>query len=96
MTSDPGRHARLRLRDRRRLSPPRRSSPQGVGGGTDPCRRVAHDGIAALVSDVPAGRSLPAATCAHTGGCLEEVAASTTVLPVRFGTVMESDTAVRP
>jgi hypothetical protein len=58
-------------------------------------REIEHDGIAALVSTVE-GNTLAAAreVRAH-WQILEEASSSATVLPVRFGTVMESDDAVR-
>lgn len=58
-------------------------------------RDIEHDGIAALVSTVE-GNTLAAAreVRAH-WRVLEEASSSATVLPVRFGTVLESDDAVR-
>jgi len=58
-------------------------------------RTVRHGDLAALVSDFE-GRALKAAkeVRAH-WQVLEEASARATVLPVRFGTVMESDIAVR-
>jgi Gas vesicle synthesis protein GvpL/GvpF len=65
----------------------------GVADAT--VRPVVHEGLAALVSDVE-GDSLAAAreVRAH-WRVLEEASRSATVLPVRFGTVMDSDEAVR-
>jgi len=66
----------------------------GVEGS--PVRAIIGEGeLAALVSDV-AGGSLAAAreVRAH-WRVLEKVSANTTVLPVRFGTVMDGDDAVR-
>lgn len=68
-------------------------SGEGVGGS--PVRGIRYEAVAALVSEV-AGDSLaaPREVRAH-WRVLEDAAADTTVLPVRFGTVMESDDAVR-
>jgi Gas vesicle synthesis protein GvpL/GvpF len=66
----------------------------GVGGDKAEVRRVVLDGVAALVSDVPQGALVAARDLRAHWGVLEEAAARTTVLPVRLGTVMESDTAV--
>jgi hypothetical protein len=65
----------------------------GVKGSS--VRTVAHGELAALVSDLD-GETLSAAreVRAH-WRVLEETAKDATVLPVRFGTVMESDRAVR-
>jgi Gas vesicle synthesis protein GvpL/GvpF len=68
---------------------------EGVGGGAGPVRQVAHEALAALVSDVPRGPLVAARDLRAHWRVLEEVAESTTVLPVRLGTVMESDGAVR-
>jgi hypothetical protein len=66
-----------------------------VGGGDAEIRRVPHGEIAAVVSDLP-GDGLAAARGlrAH-WAVLEGLAARTTVLPVRFGTAMDGDEAVR-
>jgi hypothetical protein len=67
-----------------------------VAGVTEsPVRTVAQSGVAALVSDLE-GDALTAAreVRAH-WRVLEQATADATVLPVRFGTVMESDDAVR-
>jgi hypothetical protein len=66
----------------------------GVGGEKARVRRVVLDGVAALVSDVPRGALVAARDVRAHWGVLEEAAARTTVLPVRVGTVMESDAAV--
>jgi hypothetical protein len=65
----------------------------GVAGAT--VRTIAHEELAALVSDLE-GDALTAAkeVRAH-WKVLEEASSSATVLPVRFGTVMEGDEAVR-
>jgi Gas vesicle synthesis protein GvpL/GvpF len=65
----------------------------GVADAT--VRTVAKDDLAALVSDLE-GDSLAAAReiRAH-WSVLEEASSSATVLPVRFGTVMEGEAAVR-
>ena len=67
----------------------------GVGTDAAPIRRIRHEGVAALVSDIPRGPLLAARDLRAHWGVLEAVASRTTVLPVRFGTVMESDAAVR-
>jgi Gas vesicle synthesis protein GvpL/GvpF len=66
----------------------------GVGGRKARVRRVVLDGVAALVSDVPQGALVAARDLRAHWSVLEEAAARTTVLPVRLGTVMESDAAV--
>ena len=68
---------------------------QGVYSGAGPVRRIEAGGIAALVSDVPAEPLAAARDLRAHWNVLEEVAGEATVLPVRFGTVMESDSAVR-
>ena len=67
----------------------------GVGSSDTPVRRVAYDGVAALVSDIPRGPLAAARDLRAHWRVLEEAAAETTVLPVQFGTVMESEEAVR-
>jgi Gas vesicle synthesis protein GvpL/GvpF len=67
---------------------------EGVGGGAGRLRQVREDIVAALVSDVDPGPLAAARDLRAHWAVLEEVAQSTTVLPVRFGTVMESDAAV--
>jgi hypothetical protein len=72
----------------------------GVIAADDPCalptgvRRVVHDDLAALVSD--AGREAVHAARAlrEHWSILEQVVQETTVLPIRFGTVMADDDAV--
>jgi hypothetical protein len=66
----------------------------GVGREQPRVRRVAEAGIAALVSDFSNGALAAARDLRAHWGVLEEAAARTTVLPVRFGTVMESEAAV--
>jgi Gas vesicle synthesis protein GvpL/GvpF len=66
----------------------------GVGRGQPRVRRIAEYGIAALVSDFSNGALAAARDLRAHWGVLEEAAARTTVLPVRFGTVMESEAAV--
>lgn len=67
---------------------------EGVGREKTRVRRITHDGIAALVSDLPASALAAARDLRAHWSVLEEAAARTTVLPVRFGTVMESEEAV--
>jgi hypothetical protein len=69
------------------------ATPTGVDGC--PVRTVECEGLAALVSDLR-GDTLSAAreVRAH-WRVLEEASAQATVLPVRFGSVMEGDGAVR-
>ena len=69
------------------------ASETGVDGSA--VRVIAHDGLAALVSDVH-GDALAAAreVRAH-WRVLEEASKDATVLPVRFGTVMDGEDAVR-
>lgn len=67
---------------------------EGVGREKTRVRRIARDGIAALVSDLPSAELAAARALRGHWSVLEEAAARTTVLPVRFGTVMESDEAV--
>lgn len=63
------------------------SSKQGV-------RRIVHGELAALVSDVESGPLVAAKGLRAHWRVLEEAVAGATVLPVRFGTVMESEGAV--
>jgi hypothetical protein len=58
-------------------------------------RTVVSDGLAALVSDLEGGALTAAKEVRAHWRVLEEAAARATVLPVRFGTVMEGDAAVR-
>ena len=64
----------------------------GVEGS--PVRAVQSGDIAALVSDVAGGALAAAREVRAHWRVLEAVSAQTTVLPVRFGTVMEDDDAV--
>ena len=66
----------------------------GVGREPSAVRRITLDGVAALVSDVPRGALVAARDLRAHWNVLEEVAARTTVLPIRVGTVLESDAAV--
>jgi hypothetical protein len=66
----------------------------GVGDPEAKVRRVVHEEIAALVSDVEPGPLAAARDLRAHWRVLEEAALKTTVLPVRFGTVMESDDAL--
>jgi hypothetical protein len=67
----------------------------GVGGGDAPVRRLRADGLAAIVSDVPVGPLTAARDLRSHWRVLEEAASHATVLPVRFGTVLDSEHAVR-
>lgn len=62
--------------------------------GDPSVRRVAHGEVAALVSDIDRDGLLAAKVLRTHWRVLEEAAAMTTVLPVRFGTVMADDRAV--
>jgi hypothetical protein len=65
----------------------------GVEGS--PVRAIRDGELAALVSDVAGGALAAAREVRAHWRVLEAVSAGTTVLPVRFGTVMEHDEAVR-
>lgn len=67
-----------------------------VGGVEEaPVRTVEHAGLAALVSTLEADALAAAREVRAHWRVLEEASKSATVLPVRFGTVMEGDDAVR-
>jgi hypothetical protein len=66
----------------------------GVEPSKGGVRRVVHGDVAALVSDVEAGPMVAAKGLRAHWRVLEDAVAKATVLPVRFGTVMESDDAV--
>ena len=66
----------------------------GVGEEHGGVRRIVHRDLAALVSDVDEGPLVAARGLRAHWRVLEEAVATATVLPVRFGTVMESDDAV--
>ncbi len=57
-------------------------------------RVIAHRGVAALVGDVEPGELAAARVLREHWRVLEQAGATTTVLPVRFGTVMADDRAV--
>jgi hypothetical protein len=65
-----------------------------TGVEDSPVRAVQSGDIAALVSDVAGGALAAAREVRAHWRVLEAVSAQTTVLPVRFGTVMEDDDAV--
>jgi Gas vesicle synthesis protein GvpL/GvpF len=67
----------------------------GSGVADAQVRDVEHDGLAALVSTVEGGALAAAREVRAHWKVLEETSASATVLPVRFGTVLESEDAVR-
>ena len=66
----------------------------GVGEEHGGVRRIVHRDLVALVSDVDEGPLVAARGLRAHWRVLEEAVATATVLPVRFGTVMESDDAV--
>jgi hypothetical protein len=66
----------------------------GVGGPDAGVRRVVHGDLAALVSDVDVGPLAAARDLRAHWRVLEEAASKATVLPVRFGTILESEDAV--
>ncbi|MFL5866632.1 MAG: GvpL/GvpF family gas vesicle protein [Thermoleophilaceae bacterium] len=68
-------------------------SVEGVEGAA--VRTVSGAGLAALVSDLEAETLTAAKEVRAHWRVLEEASTAATVLPVRFGTVMESDEAVR-
>jgi hypothetical protein len=68
---------------------------EGVGGESHPVRRIVHGDVAALVSDVPSGPLAAARDLRAHWRVLEAASRATTVLPVKFGTAMEDDDAVR-
>jgi len=70
-----------------------RVSVGGVEGAE--VRTIEHGGLAALVSSVEADALAAARELRAHWRVLEEASKATTVLPVRFGTVMDSDDAVR-
>jgi hypothetical protein len=59
-----------------------------------PVRWVEHRGIAALISDAGEGSRMASDALRRHWRVLEEVVATTTVLPVRFGTAMANEQAV--
>jgi Gas vesicle synthesis protein GvpL/GvpF len=67
---------------------------KGVGRESTGVRPIHHDGVAALVSDLPPRGLVAARDLRAHWSVLEEAAARTTVLPVRFGTVMDGEDAV--
>jgi Gas vesicle synthesis protein GvpL/GvpF len=66
----------------------------GVEQSKKGVRRITHRDLAALVSDVEGGQLVAARGLRAHWRVLEEAVAGATVLPVRFGTVMENDGAV--
>jgi Gas vesicle synthesis protein GvpL/GvpF len=70
-----------------------RVSVGGVEGAQ--VRTIEHGGLAALVSTVEADALAAARELRAHWRVLEEASKATTVLPIRFGTVMEGDDAVR-
>jgi hypothetical protein len=68
-------------------------SVKGVAGSG--VRTVEDSGLAALVSDLEGGALMAAREVRAHWRVLEEASQGATVLPIRFGTVMESEDAVR-
>jgi hypothetical protein len=68
-------------------------STTGVEGS--PVRTVDHNGLSALVSDLRGDALAAARELRAHWAVLEEASAQATVLPVRFGTVLEDEAAVR-
>ena len=66
----------------------------GVGPHQSAVRRIVHGELAALVSDVDPGPLVAARGLRAHWRVLEEAATKATVLPVRFGTVVDNDDAV--
>lgn len=66
----------------------------GVGEEAPSLRAVAHDQVTAVVSDVEPGPLTAARDLRAHWRVLEELAGRATVVPVRFGTVMEGDDVV--
>jgi Gas vesicle synthesis protein GvpL/GvpF len=66
----------------------------GVGAPHGGVRRIVHRDVAALVSDIESGPLAAARELRAHWRVLEEAISRATVLPVRFGTVMENDDAV--
>jgi hypothetical protein len=66
----------------------------GVGTLHAGVRRIVHRDVAAIVSDVERGPLAAAQELRAHWRVLEEAVSKATVLPVRFGTLMESDEAV--
>jgi Gas vesicle synthesis protein GvpL/GvpF len=66
----------------------------GIEAGKAGVRRLVHRDLAALVSDVEEGPLVAARGLRAHWKVLEEAVGKVTVLPVRFGTIMESDEAV--
>jgi hypothetical protein len=66
----------------------------GVGAPDAGVRRIVHRELAALVSDVARGPLVAARELRAHWRVLEEAASRVTVLPVRFGSVMDNDDAV--
>jgi hypothetical protein len=66
----------------------------GVEAGQGGVRRIVHGELAALVSDIEPGPMVAARGLRAHWRVLEDAVSAATVLPVRFGTIMESDQAV--
>jgi hypothetical protein len=67
----------------------------GVGKERTSLRAIPHDGVAALVSEAGTEPLSAARDLRAHWRVLEEIAKRTTVLPVRFGTVMASEESLR-
>jgi hypothetical protein len=75
---------------------PAEGAPEAVSGvAGSGVRTIDGFGLTALVSDLEGDSLMAAREVRAHWGVLERASQGATVLPVRFGTVMESDTAVR-
>ena len=70
-------------------------APDCAGIDAEPLRLIGDDGLAGLVSDVTEEPAFGRAALTAHSDVLEAVLATATVLPMRFGVVMEDDAAVR-
>ena|SRR5919198_1080486 len=76
---------------------PASEDPEGeaVGVGGSKVRRVKEASLAAVISDVPGDSINAPREVRNHWRVLEKIGESATILPTRFGTVMESESAVR-
>jgi hypothetical protein len=71
-------------------------APEGLVGRADaPVRRIADDELAVLVSDIAGDAPVRRADLLAHAHLLESLAATTTVVPVRFGVLVPDDDTVR-